>query len=160
MLRISRDADYAARTVLHLAGAGEGERITVREVAERRLIPKALIRRVVSRLAGAGILKTSRGRGGGIALARPASEISLLHVVEAIEGRIVLSDCVPHPKECPLSTDCPVRSCWDDTMNEIRNSLGRRSFADMVPNRGRTETTHPAKETFSSNTGRRREWKP
>ena len=73
MFTIGRHTDYAARIVLHLACLEPGARVTAREIAVRRLIPPAFIRRIISRLSAAGLLTTTRGSGGGIALAREAS---------------------------------------------------------------------------------------
>lgn len=112
MVSIGRQTDYAARIVLHLASCEPERRVTAAAIAESRLIPPAFVRRIVSRLSAAGILRTVRGSGGGITLARPAAQISLLDVVEAMEGPVSLNACVREPHTCPFSEDCPVRGAW------------------------------------------------
>ncbi len=112
MVNIGRHTDYASRIVLHLAGLEPGARVTAAEIAQRRLIPPVFIRRIVSRLSRAGILTTLRGAGGGITLARPASQVSMRDVVTAMEGPLSLNPCVLDAKSCPLSDGCPVRRAW------------------------------------------------
>ena len=84
MITISRQTDYACRVILHLATLSLGTRVTAQEIGARRIIPRALVRRIITRLGKAKLIVTTRGMGGGLALARPASEISLLDVTQAM----------------------------------------------------------------------------
>ncbi len=128
MLAIGRNSDYASRVVLHLASLEPGARVTTGEIAALRLIPPAFVRRIVSRLSAAGILRTSRGVGGGISLARPAAEISLGDVVQAVEGPVALNVCVSEPKACPLSDACPVSRAWVGVTEDLIRSLDAVRF--------------------------------
>ena len=132
MQGIGRHTDYASRVVFHLAVLGPGSRVQVKDIAERRLMPAPFVRRVVARLAAAGILRTTRGSGGGVQLARPASTISMLDVVRAMEGGIVLNRCVSEPPACPLSGACPVRLAWGDATRRVEEHLGGVTFADIL----------------------------
>ncbi|MCI4398259.1 MAG: Rrf2 family transcriptional regulator [Acidobacteria bacterium] len=132
MLGISRHTDYAARIVLHLSSGGKGALFTTGDIARRRLIPPAFIRRIVSRLSAAGILKTTRGCGGGIALARPASKISLLDVVVAMEGGLVLNTCTEKPERCTLSDGCAVRRAWVQANAALETFLDGVKFSSLV----------------------------
>jgi Rrf2 family protein len=132
VLGIGRQTDYAARVVLHLAALGEGAQVQVAEIAARRLLPPAFVRRIVARLAAAGILRTSRGARGGVQLARPAAAISLLDVVLAIEGRIVLNRCVDTPQACPLAAACPVQCAWTDATRALEERLEAVRFSDLA----------------------------
>ena len=107
MLQIARHTDYAARIVLHLACLEEGAQASIGEIAEQRLLPEPFVRRLISRLVKGGILATVRGSGGGIRLGRPASEISLLDLVQVMEGPIALNHCVDADHACPFTTLCP-----------------------------------------------------
>lgn len=131
MQGILRHTDYAARVVFHLASLGPDARVQVKDIADRRLMPAPFVRRVVARLAAAGILRTARGSGGGVRLARPAREISLLDVVRAMEGGIVLNRCVSEPGACPLSDSCPVQRAWCEATRRIEEHLGGVTFADF-----------------------------
>ena len=128
MISIRRDTDYAARIILHLSMMGEGAQITAEEVSRKRLLPRAFVRRIIRRLGSAGILRTIRGAGGGIALSRPASQISLLDVIQAMEGALALNPCVDNPLACPLTEGCPVRASWTAVTDQTAASLGAIRF--------------------------------
>jgi Rrf2 family protein len=132
MISISRETDYAARVILHLSLQPPGSRTTARQIAEQRLIPRALVRRVVTRLSAAGLVVTARGNDGGIALARPAAEISLLEVVEALEGPLALNACTVEPGICPLMPVCTVHDAWVQARNVMRETLGGINFAALA----------------------------
>ena len=132
MRGIGRQSDYAARIVLHLACLGDDIQIPTKEIAAKRLLPPPFVRRIVARLAGAGILRTMRGAGGGIRLARPASEISLLDVVRAIEGGVVLNRCVDEPSACPLTEACPVQRAWAGATRQLESYLAAVRFDQLT----------------------------
>lgn len=132
MFTIGRNTDYASRIVLHLAGLEAGARVTAADIASRRLIPAALIRRIVSRLSAVGILATARGSGGGIALARPAAQITLREVVEAFEGPLSLNVCVASPAICPLAVTCPVQQAWVGATQHLATFLAGVNFGDLA----------------------------
>jgi Rrf2 family protein len=123
MIGIRRHTDYATRIVLHLSMLGKGAKITAEEVARKRLLPRAFVRRIVRRLGEAGILSTTRGAGGGISLARPPAEISLFDIVEAMEGGLALNACVDNPDACPLAVLCPVQTAWTELTGLLADSL-------------------------------------
>jgi Rrf2 family protein len=128
MLTIRRDTDYAARIVLHLSMLGDGAQITAEEVARKRLLPRAFVRRIIRCLGSVGILRTIRGAGGGIALSRPPSQISLLDIISAMEGDLALNPCVGDPLACPLTSSCPVRNSWAAVTEQTAASLGAIRF--------------------------------
>jgi len=132
MFTIGRHTDYAARIVLHLACLKPGTRVTAREIAAKRLIPPAFIRRIISRLSTAGLLTTTRGSGGGITLAREASQITLRDVVEAFEGPLSLNGCVAEPADCPLSVTCPVQGAWAKATRLLSGHLSEVRFGDLA----------------------------
>ena len=135
MITISRETDYACRVILHLALLPPGQRVTAQEIAEQRIVPRALVRRVVTRLGAAKLVTTTRGSGGGLALARPASEISLQDVVEAMEGPVALNTCVIYPRECPLAQVCPVHEAWASARAALTRELSQTTF-DQLAARG------------------------
>jgi Rrf2 family protein len=128
MIGISRQTDYAARLVLHLAALDEGTQVSIAEISKLRLLPVAFVRRLVGSLVKAGVLLTARGSGGGIRLGRPASEISLLDVVNAVEGGIVLNQCLDGGHICPLSDGCPVQTAWSGATYILETHLATVRF--------------------------------
>ena len=132
MLGIGRHTDYAARMLLHLACLPAGARVTIAEIATQRLLPAAFVRRLVGKLTRAGILATVRGLGGGIRLAKPASEITLLDLVNAMEGGVALNHCVDNLHACPLAAGCPVQSAWTGVTRSLEANLAAISFAALA----------------------------
>jgi len=90
-MQITRQADYAVRAVLFLTNLDENERVATSTIAEKQHIPPSFLAKIISQLSIAGLLHTSRGARGGVTLAREARDISLLDVVEAIDGPIQLN---------------------------------------------------------------------
>ncbi len=132
MLGIGRHTDYAARIVLHLAALPDGAQVTAAQIAAARLLPGAFIRRIIGKLAAAGIVRTSRGAGGGVSLGRPAAEISLLDVVVAMEGGLVLNACVDSPTACPLAETCPVQRAWTAATATLAENLAQARFDSLA----------------------------
>ncbi len=132
MLKINRQTDYAVRIILSLSKRPGGTRVPTSEIQREMLIPPALIQRIVAELASGGFILTQAGRDGGITLAYPPAQITLLQVVEHFEGTIFLSDCVVKPEDCPFSTRCPVTRRWARLKNTIRDELDRTTFQELV----------------------------
>ena len=128
MLGISRQTDYAARVVLHLACLAPGAKVPIADIAKHRMLPLDFVRRIVGDLVKAGVLMTSRGSGGGVSLARPAGDISLGEVVHAMEGGIALNHCVSDRRVCPLAAACPVQSVWVEATKVLDDYLGSVRF--------------------------------
>ena len=132
MIHIARQTDYAARLLLHLACLGEDASASIAEISEQRLLPVPFVRRMVAPLVAAGILKTTRGAKGGLQLGRPAAQISLGDLVQAIEGPIALSDCVHVPNACPFMRDCPVQKAWVGVSAALAQHLESIRFDALV----------------------------
>ena len=129
-MQITRQADYAVRAVLHLAHNGD-QRIATSAIAEKQRIPPSFLAKIISQLSIAGVLHTSRGARGGVTLARDAKDITLLEVVEAIDGPIQLNECVGENGTCSFDSDCPLRPVWCDAQEELVGRLKGTNFADM-----------------------------
>jgi Rrf2 family protein len=132
MIGISRQSDYAARLVLHLACLEPGTRVSIPEISKTRLLPAPFTRRIVGDLVKAGILQTLRGTGGGISLARPASGISLLDILEAVEGRVALNACLEADKPCVFGNGCLVQRAWGHATELLRQHLATVTFDTLV----------------------------
>lgn len=134
MLKINRQTDYAARVVLALAKQGEGTRVSSATIQREMQIPKAFMARIVAQLAQAGLVLTFPGRDGGLSLPRPANQITLRDVVEAFEGRILLSDCLQPggDDDCPFISHCPVRSKWGRVQAAMVREMASIHFGDLA----------------------------
>jgi Rrf2 family protein len=141
VLGIKRETDYAVRIVLYLASLPPGAQVQVRDVAAQKLLPLSFVRRVVARLGAAGLLTNTRGGRGGIALARPASEISLLDVVLAMDDPVTLNQCLDPDHTCPLAAACPAHAAWADATDILETHLASVRF-DALAGGGRHAGAH------------------
>ena len=130
-MQITRQADYAVRAVLHLARTGD-QRTATSTIAEEQHIPPSFLAKIISQLSIAGLLHTSRGARGGVTLAREAKEITLLEVIEAIDGPIQLNECFGENGICSFDESCPLRPVWCDAQEELVGRLKGTNFADMI----------------------------
>ncbi|MCL4554764.1 MAG: Rrf2 family transcriptional regulator, partial [Actinobacteria bacterium] len=89
MMRISQRLDYALQATVFLAGLGPGEHVPAGTLAQRLSLPRRFVEQQVTALARAGIIDSRRGSSGGAALSRPACDISVLDVVEALEDVVL-----------------------------------------------------------------------
>lgn len=136
MFSISRQTDYAARIVLHLACQEPGQRVSIVAMAQERKLPLPFVRRIVSCLVEKGIVSAVRGVGGGVSLAKAADELSLWDVVEAVEGPQCPSPCHAEPRSCPLSAGCPIRGVWTSTAHVLKNHLRSVLMSDLAGSSG------------------------
>jgi len=131
-MQITRQADYAVRAVLYLARLGGSERAATSTVAEEQRIPPSFLAKIISQLSIAGLLHTSRGARGGVTLARPPREITLLEVIESIDGPIMLNECVGEDGDCSFDEDCPLRSVWCDAQEALVKRLRGTNFQQLL----------------------------
>jgi len=118
--------------VLHLARMPNSERAATSTVAREQNIPPSFLAKIISQLSIAGLLHTSRGARGGVTLARDPREITLLEVVEAIDGPIQLNECVANEGACTFDENCPIKPVWCDAQEELVTRLRGTNFADLL----------------------------
>ncbi len=131
-MQITRQADYAVRAVLYLTRLGPGNRAATSQIAEEQHIPPSFLAKIISQLSIAGLLNTSRGARGGVTLARQPENISLLEVVEAIDGPIRLNECAHADGMCAFVDDCPLVSIWQDAQSDLVKRLSNSNFAQFL----------------------------
>lgn len=127
-MRISRHAQQAIRTVLDLA---DHPKARSADVARRQGIPAAYMAKIVQDLGRAGIVRTYRGSRGGVQLARPASGLTMLDVIEAAEGPLAINLCVVHG-DCPCVQPCPVRGALARLHATVERDLRAVSISDLL----------------------------
>lgn len=131
-MQITRQADYAVRAVLHLARLDKGERTATSSIAQQQHIPPSFLAKIISRLSVAGLLHTSRGALGGVTLARDPQDITLLEVVEAIDGPIQLNECMTGNGTCTFEENCPIRAVWCNAQDELVARLKNANFGQLT----------------------------
>jgi len=133
-MQITRQADYAVRAVYYLTSLGPKGRAATSKIADEQHIPVSFLAKIVSQLSVSGLLQTSRGARGGVSLARKPQEITLLDVVEAIDGPIKLNECVGDGSLCSFVEDCPMRPVWCDTQKDLVDRLSSTHFGQFIKN--------------------------
>ena len=131
-MQITRQADYAVRAVLYLARMEPNQRAATSQVAQEQHIPPSFLAKIISQLSIAGLLHTSRGARGGVTLAREPKAITLLEVIEAIDGPILLNECVGENSICTFDDDCPLKPVWCDAQEELVARLKGTNFQQLL----------------------------
>jgi len=148
-MQITRTADVGVRVMTHLAMQPFGTRMTVAELADHSEAPVPFTGRILQRLVAARLVVSHRGYVGGFELARPASRISMLDIVSAIEGPLCLNDCLPGGAGCPRKTWCGAHEVWGDAQQALAGVLASKSLeclaATATSNRARLGMSAPGK---------------
>ena len=131
-MRLTRAGEYAIRCVLYLAMHRDRELIGRKEIAEAMDIPAQFLGKVAQQLAKAGIISIRQGSQGGYELVKRPEDITLLAVIEAIDGEIFLNDCMHRPQSCDRQTICSVHQIWDKARRQLRNTLGGVTLAELA----------------------------
>ena len=131
-MQITRQADYAVRAILYLARLEPTQRAATSQVAQEQRIPPSFLAKIISQLSIAGLLHTSRGARGGVTLAREPKDISLLEVIEAIDGPILLNECVNGNGTCTFDEECPLRPIWCEAQEELIGRLKGTNFQALL----------------------------
>lgn len=132
-MQLSKFTDYALRVLIYLGGKGES-RSTIEEIAESYGISKEHLRKVVHHLALSGVIESKRGRGGGLRLARPASEISIGEVVRQSEENFALVECFAPDEAQPCKISGACRFAWmlHEALTAFLGVLDRYTLADIL----------------------------
>ena len=95
-------------------------------------IPRSFLAKILQKLVKAKIVRSYRGVKGGFSLSKHAREISILDVLEAIEGKLALNICVTDKKKCVSSRHCPVQSVWVTAQSRVADVLRKANFDDLA----------------------------
>lgn len=131
-MKISTKGRYGLRILLDLAMNDGAEPRMIRSIAESQDISPKYISRLVIALRRAGLVTSIRGARGGYRLARRPRDISLLEVVEVMEGPINLVDCVCDPEACERISICPASPVWQRLNRQIRHLMSELTLQNLL----------------------------
>ncbi|MHC1711501.1 MAG: Rrf2 family transcriptional regulator [Solidesulfovibrio sp.] len=131
-MRLTRAGEYAIRCVLYMAMHRDSPIIGRKEIAEAMDIPAQFLGKVAQNLAKAGIIAIRQGAYGGYELVKRPEDISLLSLVEAIDGEIFLNDCIHRPDSCDRQTICSVHHVWEKARRQLRDTLDGTNLAELA----------------------------
>ncbi|HLR82561.1 MAG TPA: SUF system Fe-S cluster assembly regulator [Paenalcaligenes sp.] len=140
MLRISKIIDYGTLVLTHMGH--EPDRIySASELAQALGLGQPTVSKVLKLLNQSNIVVSTRGAHGGYSLARPAADISIAQIIDALDDQpFGLTECVATPGACAVEPDCQIRSNWQKISDIVRRTLEDVSVADML---APTITEHP-----------------
>lgn len=128
----SKTCNYGVRAALYIATQKERQFLTIREISEKLNISFHFLTKILQILTQKNILVSVKGPKGGVALARPATAINLLEIIEAIDGLGFFKQCVLGLDECDDEQPCPLHDEWGEMRGRIRSILEETSLAEMA----------------------------
>ncbi|MBP6534112.1 MAG: SUF system Fe-S cluster assembly regulator, partial [Arenimonas sp.] len=130
MLRVTKMTDYASMLLACLAQA-PGKVHSASDLAEQARLELPTVSKVLKPLSRAGLIEAFRGSQGGYRLAKPAAQITLFEVVEAMEGRLEMTECSGAHSQCEHELHCGMQSHWQKINDVIGNALKSVSIAEL-----------------------------
>ena len=131
MLRVTKLTDYAT-VVLTVLAARPGEVLSATELADAAGLEPPTVSKLLKPLAQAGLVEGLRGVHGGYRLARAATDISLIEIVEAMEGPLAMTECSQHDSQCGIAKQCGVRANWRLINDVVADALRGVTLAQML----------------------------
>jgi Rrf2 family protein len=124
--------EYAVRAMMHLATLPPDTTVQIADIAREWDVPEVFLRKIITQLSRKGLVASYRGKGGGVALGREAEAITLLDVIECVEGPLSLNACLTNPGACHRIPYCAVHAVWHEAQSKLREVLTSRSLAELA----------------------------
>lgn len=131
-MQITRASDYAVRVMIHLAGLPPRSTVRQSELSKATNVSGHFLSKVLQQLVRARLIRSQRGSGGGYALAVAAESVTLLDVVQAIEGPIRLNQCIEEGPACERKSWCPAHQVWAEAQAAIVTVLGAATMSRLA----------------------------
>ena len=131
-MRLSTRGRYGTRLMVDLAQHYADGPIPLAEIAKRQDLSAKYLEQLIILLKGTGLIRSARGRHGGYMLARKPEEIYLGEIIETLEGRLAIVDCVAEPELCDRSPECPTRGIWVGMTDILKEQLFSLNLQDVV----------------------------
>ncbi len=131
-MQLTRQCEYALRTMLELASHPFGEILSSKIISERQDIPEDFLKKTIHLLALNGLVSTVRGTQGGVRLAKAAHDIRVSEVVEAIEGPVAINPCLTSGYVCPNQSKCRISPVLARAQQAFMAELKKATIADLA----------------------------
>ena len=131
-MRLSTRGRYGTRLMVDLAQHYAEGPVSLAEIAKRQDLSAKYLEQLIISLKGAGLIRSVRGRRGGYMLARRPEEISVGEIVETLEGKLSVVDCVLEPELCYRAVDCPTRDIWVGMTDMIKKQLFSLNLGNII----------------------------
>lgn len=133
-MQITRQSEYAIRAVMELASVPPGTVIHSRAIAEKQGLPEKFLHKTIQLLTRAGLVESRRGRHGGIKLVASPESITILDVINAVEGRVAINPCLADGYYCQNKPTCRVNKILKRAQDAMLAELQRETMAELVKN--------------------------
>jgi len=132
MIRMSKETDYGVILLAHFASGDQLTKQSARQLAAETKLSLPMVSKVLKILARQGLLASHRGVKGGYSLARPANTISVVEIIQAVEGPIAMTECIESPGECCHEPLCQLQSNWRVINDVVMRALSGIKLSDMI----------------------------
>lgn len=132
MALISKSSEYGLRAALYIAGRPAGHNVSVREMSETMGISFHFLTKILQKLTQGGVLKSTRGAKGGIALAKPAERITLLDIVQIMDGPGLFDGCILGLTGCGERKPCPLHRHWGRERSRIQAMFRKMTLGKLA----------------------------
>lgn len=139
-MKISTKGRYGLRILADIALHGGEKPRLIREISKSQNLSQKYVGRLIIELRKKGFLQSIRGAHGGYVLAKKPADITLLDILETMEGKMSVVACVACPKKCKRSASCFARDVWAALNNDIKASLSKITLADVMSKKGEEKT--------------------
>ncbi len=129
-MRLTKHTDYAFRVLIYLASMPEEQLSTVQEIAEKFDVSRSHVMKIVQKLAGAGVLRASRGQGGGVRLGQDPAAINVRSIIELMETTLLPVNC--DSPVCILKKNCALKNILFDAQRQFLEHVGQFTLADLA----------------------------
>jgi Rrf2 family iron-sulfur cluster assembly transcriptional regulator len=130
-LIFSRQCEYALQAVLYISGKPQSQFVNINEISKKLDIPMPFLGKTLQRLVQHKILESMKGPRGGFKLRKNPKDITLFHIVDAIDGTDFLTSCVLGFPECSSKNPCPIHNQWGELRDRIYQMLTMKTIADL-----------------------------
>jgi Rrf2 family protein len=132
-MQITRAGEYAVLGLMCLARRPFGSVVMIDEVSREEHIPKSFAAKIFQSLVRAGLVKSNRGSGGGFTLLKEPADITVLQVIEAIEGRIAIQRCLSEDEpKCEHQGGCALCGLFEQAQDRVRDVFSRTTLEDLM----------------------------
>ena len=131
-MQLTRQSEYAIKTMLELASRPFGEIIPSKIISESQDIPEDFLKKTIQLLSLSGLLSTHRGTQGGVRLVKTADQITIADIITAIEGPVAINPCLAPGYVCPKRDTCPVSPVLARAQSAMIKELTKDTLADLI----------------------------
>ena len=131
-MKLSTKSRYGTRAMMDIAMHSDGGSSMLRDIAERQAVSPKYLDHILSALRKAGLIKNTRGKGGGYSLTRPASRITMKDIIEAVDGSLAPVECVDNPSTCDRIHTCATRDVWEKLKGAMEDVLEATTLESLT----------------------------